>query len=177
MRAALRLFVKKGIEGATIKEIADGAGVSEGALYRHFKSKDELAWYLFSSHLSQFTTHLYGVVLSQSTSEARIRACVAECFKAFEEDRDLFTYLIISEHREFNKYPETHMHPGHLILKVIQEGQREGTIHKGNPYILGALVLGGIIRTCVAHIRGSIQDNLTSYEEEVSAHIWRLLHD
>ena len=41
-RAALKLFVNEGIDAATTREIASVAGVSEGALYRHYKGKDEL---------------------------------------------------------------------------------------------------------------------------------------
>lgn len=40
--AARDIFAKKGFQGATIAEIAKKAGISEGAIYRHFNSKDEL---------------------------------------------------------------------------------------------------------------------------------------
>ncbi len=46
-RAALKLFIHEGIDAATTREIAEKAGVSEGALYRHYKGKDELALSLF----------------------------------------------------------------------------------------------------------------------------------
>ena len=175
MRAAIHLFVRQGIDGTTIQDIAREAGVSEGALYRHFKSKDELAWHLFTTHLAEFTAQLFSMVLSQPTAEQRIRAFVAECFKAFEANRDLFAYLILSEHRELKKYPGTQLHPGHVILKVIQEGQRAGEIRPGDPYILGSLVLGGIIRTCVVKIHGGIEERLTKHEEEVSNLLWSMI--
>ena len=37
-RAALNLFIKTSIEGASTKSLSNLAGVSEGLLYRHFKS-------------------------------------------------------------------------------------------------------------------------------------------
>ena len=58
MRAAIKLFVAKGIEATTTKDIAKTSGVSEGALYRHFKSKDELAYHLFTVHVNDFTVKL-----------------------------------------------------------------------------------------------------------------------
>jgi AcrR family transcriptional regulator len=178
MRASIRLFVRQGIDGTTIQDIAREAGVSEGALYRHFKSKDELAWHLFTTHLAEFTTHLFSMVMSQPTAEQRIRAFVAECFKAFEANRDLFTYLIISEHRELKKYPGTQLHPGHVMLKVIQEGQTAGEIKAGDPYILGSLVLGGIIRICVVKIHNAIDGRLTDRVDEVGDLLWSMLeHD
>jgi AcrR family transcriptional regulator len=175
MRAAIRLFVRQGIDGTTIQDIAREAGVSEGALYRHFKSKDELAWHLFTTHLAEFTTQLFSMVMSQPTAEQRIQVFAAECFKAFEANRDLFTYLILSEHRELKKYPGTQLHPGHVVLKVIQEGQAAGEIRQGDPYILGSLVLGGIIRTCVVKIHNAIEGRLTDHSAEVGDLLWRMV--
>ncbi|MGD9894698.1 MAG: TetR/AcrR family transcriptional regulator, partial [Dehalococcoidia bacterium] len=40
--AAVRLFVQKGVEGARMEEIAAAAGLSAGAIYRYFPSKEHL---------------------------------------------------------------------------------------------------------------------------------------
>ena len=40
--AAIRVFVRKGIEAARIQDIAVEAGLSAGALYRYFSGKEEL---------------------------------------------------------------------------------------------------------------------------------------
>ena len=39
---ALDLFSRKGYEGTNLQEIADSVGIVKSALYRHFKSKEEL---------------------------------------------------------------------------------------------------------------------------------------
>jgi AcrR family transcriptional regulator len=57
-RAALRLFVEKGIDGTTIRDIADAAGIAEGTLYRHYSGKDALAWDLFSQNYTAFALEL-----------------------------------------------------------------------------------------------------------------------
>src|SRR5205814_1285993 len=46
-RAALRLFVRRGVRGTTVRDIAADAGVAEGTLYRHWRSKRDLARTLF----------------------------------------------------------------------------------------------------------------------------------
>ena len=48
-RAAVDLFATNGVDGVSIADIAVAAGVSQGALYRHYASKEELAWAMFSS--------------------------------------------------------------------------------------------------------------------------------
>ncbi len=39
---ALRLFSEKGFSGTRTREIADGAGISEALIFRHFESKEQL---------------------------------------------------------------------------------------------------------------------------------------
>src|SRR5260370_27592731 len=42
VEAAVPLFARKGFSGATTRELAEAAGVSEALLYRHFPSKQLL---------------------------------------------------------------------------------------------------------------------------------------
>jgi hypothetical protein len=58
---------------------------------------------------------------------------------------------------------------------VIQEGQAAGEIRQGDPYILGSLVLGGIIRTCVVKIHNAIEGRLTDHSAEVGDLLWRMV--
>jgi TetR/AcrR family transcriptional regulator, transcriptional repressor for nem operon len=48
LEAASRLFRLRGIEGVGVADIAKEAGLTHGALYAHFSSKDELAAEAFS---------------------------------------------------------------------------------------------------------------------------------
>ena len=43
LHAAFHVFSRRGVQSATMAEIADEAGVSAGAIYRYFPSKEELA--------------------------------------------------------------------------------------------------------------------------------------
>jgi AcrR family transcriptional regulator len=175
LRAALQLFVEKGIDGTTIKDIAKKAGVAEGALYRHFKSKDDLAWHLFSTHLSQFTAELTAKVFAEPHAEARIRKFVTESFAAYESDPELYTYLILREHSELNKYAQEYAHPGHVVIRIIEEGQKNGEIKAGEPYVLGSLFVGGVLRVAVVKMYGNISENLTHYSQYVAACVWAML--
>ncbi|MDH6678829.1 AcrR family transcriptional regulator [Rhodococcus sp. LBL1] len=47
---AARMFERSGFEGASLGDIVDGAGTTKGALYFHFRSKDELARVVIEAH-------------------------------------------------------------------------------------------------------------------------------
>jgi AcrR family transcriptional regulator len=175
MRAALRLFMKKGIDGTTIKDIAREAKVAEGTLYRHYKGKDDLAWHLFRAPLQQFTKDLESKVFAEQTAEGRIRRFVEESFAAYESDPELYTYLILREHGELDNYAKDDAHPGHIVIRIIEEGQKSGELKAGNPYVLGSLFVGGVIRVAVVKMYGSIREDLTQYTGYVADSIWAML--
>jgi AcrR family transcriptional regulator len=52
--AAAKVFEERGYQAATISEILTAAGVTKGALYFHFKSKEELALGVLDAQDSQF---------------------------------------------------------------------------------------------------------------------------
>lgn len=168
LRAALELFTEKGIHATTTKDIARRAGVSEGALYRHFQSKQELAEDLYLTHLSYFTAQLDRSVLVAPTLRDRIHALVEGCFRFFDEDRTLFTYLILSEHNELGRTSRKVRHIRHLVRDILQDGQKSGEVRQGNLEILGAAVIGIMIRVAIFRIYGLLQGDLRNYTPEVA---------
>lgn len=42
LTVSARLFLEKGFDKTSIQDIAEAAGISKGAIYHHFKSKDEI---------------------------------------------------------------------------------------------------------------------------------------
>src|SRR5260370_17006444 len=51
--AAARVFEEQGIGGASIEAIAAAAGLTRGAFYSNFKSKDELIIAMLEDHVEQ----------------------------------------------------------------------------------------------------------------------------
>lgn len=54
LNAAKRLFVRKGYRGTTTEEIARAARLTKGALYYHFKSKEDILFALVDFMLDRF---------------------------------------------------------------------------------------------------------------------------
>ena len=70
-RAALKLFIHEGVDAATTREIAEQAGVSEGALYRHYKGKDELALALFMETHNRLGKMMMEALAGRNHSQGR----------------------------------------------------------------------------------------------------------
>lgn len=176
LRAALRLFVSRGIDGTTIKDIAREAGVAEGALYRHYKSKEEMAKQLFAENLEHVTGKLLEVLRNvKGGARAELRAWIVGVFAEYESDPELFYFLMIAEHKELAAYVQKKRHVGHLLEDVILKGQREGVFAPGPMFHLFASSFGAVHRACVLRRYGIIKQPLTGLAAEFDALVWKAL--
>ncbi|HEY5040361.1 MAG TPA: TetR/AcrR family transcriptional regulator [bacterium] len=168
MDAALKLFVKKGIEETTTRDIAELAKAGEGTMFRHFKSKEELAWHLFRENLETFMKHLEESVAGQRTAKGKIRSMVEAGYNLYETDPILCTFLLLTEHSAARRMPENYKTPINLILTVIEEGQKKGEIKSINSSLAAALIFGAIIRVPVFKHAGHITGDLRKMVDEVT---------
>jgi AcrR family transcriptional regulator len=175
VRAAIDLFVEKGVDGTTIRDIAERAGVSEGALYRHFTSKEELACSIFVTHLQQITEELATAIASAPDYRSKVRAFVGTCLDAYEEDPKLFTYLIVSEYREFQSLPEGTRHPGNLAMEMLAAGQAAGVLRPLEIHVAGSILVGSLVRICAAKMYGGVDDDLRTLAAGMADSLWDAL--
>jgi AcrR family transcriptional regulator len=172
MRAAVRLFVAKGIEATTIKDIAGKADVAEGALYRHFPSKEELAGHLFTVNLDRFSKAVAEHVAAAEGASQRLRSYISAVFGEYEADPELFYFLILAEHQELRRFMGKPGHPGKILENILREGQKSGEIKKASFFVLVSLWLGTLHRLCLLRRYGLVTPPLTSQVDEVHALLW-----
>jgi AcrR family transcriptional regulator len=175
LRAAIDLFVENGVHGTTIREIAARAGVSEGALYRHYKSKEDLARSLFVTHLERLTETVETALEEAPSYRAKVRAFVETCLSAYESDPRLFTYLIVSEYRELAALPGGTRHPGHLAMEMIGRGQQAGVLRPMDVHLAGSILVGSLVRVCAAKMYGGWDVDLRTLTAPMSDSIWNAL--
>ena len=83
---ALRLFVEKGVTATTTKNIARTAGISEGTLYLHYASKNDLAWELFSKNYVELAVNLDRCQQQHQTLKDKL-AAIIHLFCSFYDDQ------------------------------------------------------------------------------------------
>lgn len=62
MESALELFAKQGFEATSVQQITEHSGISKGAFYLSFKSKDELIMALIDQFMEQFISDIDRIV-------------------------------------------------------------------------------------------------------------------
>ncbi len=96
---AISLFAARGIKEVTIRDIARQAGCSEGALYRHFVSKDEMAWLLYKREVEKLGAVLADILNQDGTFSERLRKSVDLFYTFFDQHPDKFKFILLSEYK------------------------------------------------------------------------------
>jgi AcrR family transcriptional regulator len=73
MRVSVELFAEHGYAQTSVQQIVDAAGVTKGALYHYFKSKDDLLFDIYDRLLSMQREHLETLVARGLAPEQTIR--------------------------------------------------------------------------------------------------------
>ena len=145
-RAALKLFIREGIDAATTRNIADQAGVSEGALYRHYKGKDQLALSLFMETHNRLGSLMQEAFLEPGSLEDKVRRAVAAYCTLADEDWLMFSFHLVSLNRFLPHDVRRDDDPVSIIEALIDGVMAAGEIPKGDPAVLAAMSLGVVMQ-------------------------------
>ena len=145
-RAALKLFIHEGVDAATTREIAEKAGVSEGALYRHYKGKDELALSLFMETHNRLGLMMQEALSGAGTLEDKVHAAVEAYCELADEDFLLFSFHLVSLNRYLPYDKRREDDPVSITERIIEGLMKEGILPKGDPALKAAMALGVVMQ-------------------------------
>lgn len=137
LAASLRLFAKQGFEGTSVQEIVAAAGVTKGAMYHYFASKDDLLYEIYHRLLGLQTERLNAIADSPGTAAQRVRAAAADVVESTLNSLDETIVSFRSIHMlsnprrtqvraERRRYHER-------FRGLVEEGQDEGAFRKDVP--------------------------------------------
>ncbi|GDY29080.1 TetR/AcrR family transcriptional regulator [Gandjariella thermophila] len=137
LAVATRLFAEKGFEHTSVQEIVDVAGVTKGAMYHYFDSKDDLLYEIYARVLRMQTERLEKFAASEGTLPERLRAAAADVVVTSIANLDDTKIFFRSMHQlsadkqrtvraERRRYHEQ-------FRAMVQEGQRAGLFRDDVP--------------------------------------------
>lgn len=91
--AALRVFLEKGYAGASTREIASAAGVTEALIYRHFTGKRDLLLALLRERTPAAAVASLEAQPDGATLDVALDALLRRVLETFEQDADILMLL------------------------------------------------------------------------------------
>jgi AcrR family transcriptional regulator len=174
-RTALKLFVAKGITETTVRDIAQAAGLAEGTLYRHFDSKEQLAWELFADNYTAFAQELDRLQQKYDTLKDKLAGMIRQFCAFFDRDPVLFSYLLLAQHAQLKKVTPEMVTAVTVLQKVIGQGMARREVPEMDVELAAAMVLGVVLQVAVFKAYGRITQNLSEVSETLVAACWRVL--
>jgi AcrR family transcriptional regulator len=103
LQAALRSFLADGYEQTTVARIRAGSGVSNGALFHHFASKEAVAEALFVKGIASFQEGLWELLAQHPrTLRAAVRGTIEHQLRWVEENADLARFVYTRGHLDWS---------------------------------------------------------------------------
>ena len=174
--AAARVVRARGLAHATTKEIARAAGLSEAALYKYFRDKEDLFVVLMQERLPQWIGVLTDLLARAGTGNVagNLETVAYEAVLFYADFVPMAASLfaepdILEKHRK--RLHRDNLGPHHAngaVAEYVRKEQRKGRIPRSvDPEAAAALVLGGAFQR--AFLRRAISDSQSSLRPSASS--------
>lgn len=137
LSAATKLFAQKGFDRTSVQEIVEAAGVTKGAMYHYFDSKDDLLSEIYGRVLRLQTEQLEKVAATEAPVRDRLRQAAVDVVVSTIENLDDTTIFLQSMHQlspDKSKAVRAERRRYHdRFRSLIEEGERAGVFRTDKP--------------------------------------------
>lgn len=182
MAIAIDCFARYGYQGTSIDRIASTAGVTKGALYYHFRDKEELLFEAVQDRIAEFEQRVVGGV-SPVTDPAGALAEIARVCVHIATKNNLRRFILTLMVEALDTNPKlSEAFRGILrrfrsyLAGIVRVGQEQGIFRRDVDASLAAqLFAGGVIGAELQHYQDNDRVDLAVAMEGVVAQLMALL--
>jgi AcrR family transcriptional regulator len=172
--AALACFVEAGYEQTTIARIRERSGVSNGALFHHFASKEAIADALHVEAIASFQQGLWELLRRRPRSlRAAVRGSIAHQLQWIEEHEDHARFLYVRGHLDWDTPAGAQLVE---LNRSLAQAYREwmaplvesGRVRSMSMVMLNAIVTGPVHAIARRWLAGQLRSPLHAYLDELA---------
>ena len=172
-RAAISLFARKGLSSTTIKDIADSAGVTEGALYRHYPGKIQMAWELYRREVEVFLAGLEPILDERGPALAeKLQAAVKFIYRYYRDAPETLVFVLLARRsfpQEYIAGKSAGANPDDVIQRFIERELPSGRASKSDAALMTAMLRGVVLEPILMHRDGRLRAHPTRLAGKVAA--------
>ena len=149
--AAMRVVGRKGLEKATVDDIAREAGVAKGTLYLYFRSRDEILEKTIGAAVDELLERLQRAADGTGPFGETLERLLTVQFTYFDENRDFFRlYFASGEYSEDRRLRQTRRYRLHVerLAGLIRRGRRRAELKSLDPE-RAAIAIAGAARDLI----------------------------
>lgn len=167
MSAAIDCFARLGYQGTTIDRIARAAGVTKGAIYYHFRDKEQVLFEAVRDRVQGFEGHVLEEVAPAGDAIANLRRVIDACFfHATVSNHRRFIITLMVEALDTNprlsiEFRSILRRMRAFLAGIVRRGQQQGILRPDvTPEAAAAIIAAGIIGAEVQHYQDPEQIDL-----------------
>lgn len=135
-QAATRIFLEKGFDGTTTRDIAAEAGINVALLNYYFRSKQKLFDSVFEEMLHLFFEGVKTVLSQPIPLKEKITALIDHDFTMFRQSPDLVIFVLSELHRNPDRFVssiiDAEAKSMALFQEQLEEAHRAGLVRSIN---------------------------------------------
>lgn len=144
---SLQLFLEKGFEQTTVLDIVDNlGGLTRGAFYHHFKSKEEVLEAIFEMDFAEHNAFVKAKQAAVSNGLERVKLALKLALKKNieSEHRIAVTNMglsLLSNPRFLAEHIKDTQKDAEQMAAIMKEGMADGSLNQGNPKVISELFM------------------------------------
>lgn len=93
IEGAIRVFTAKGFHGATVREIAEEAGLTMGSLYNYVESKEDIIYIVYDYITEILRDEVKQAIKGVSDPRQRLKVAILENLKSIHRYQDIVMFI------------------------------------------------------------------------------------
>jgi TetR/AcrR family transcriptional regulator len=135
--AATELFLEKGVDRTSVRDIASKAGINLALMNYYFRSKENLFDAIFSNLVKKNTRKLVKILDSDQSLEDKVREYVSAYIDMLSENPLLVSFVMSILHRSRERITEmnavSHLYSTDKFSQQLLDEAQKGNIRKTDP--------------------------------------------
>jgi AcrR family transcriptional regulator len=158
MAAAIDCFARLGYQGTSIDRIARDAGVTKGAVYYHFRDKEELLFAAVKDRIGGFEKDVLEATSPPQDAVTSLKRVVDSCFfHATVSNHRRFIITLMVEALDTNprlsaEFQNILRRMRAFLVDVVRSGQERGSLRPDvDPSLAAPVLMAGIMGAEIQH--------------------------
>jgi AcrR family transcriptional regulator len=172
---ALRLFVERGVDAVSVRDIAAACDMKPSNLYAHFASREALVSELFHEGYAAYGAAMADLAASAGPFRVRLERMVREICRLHDEDNLRFRFLVMTQHGFLHHVERDERNPVEVVCRAVADAMARGEIPAREPELMAMAVIGLIVQPATGIQYGRLAGKLRDRTDTIVAMCWRAL--
>ena len=172
--SAIRLVVEGGARKATIKAISARMDVNEAALYRYFKSKEEILSSAYVAIVDEMANQKRHLAKSTLPFAELVREWIKLTYRYYDSNPDAFAYVLLLPPSSIANADVSRVQ-GKLFMSLLRRALRNGEISPMQPKLAYSHFAGIMLNIPRLIYEGTLRSPASAYVDDAVSAVLRAL--